>query len=160
MYAWEKLDFFIVDSNQNYYVEDNEKNIIQKFDKYGNFVVGYSFGIPIVGIRMEDDIVHVLTKNKKEYALEQKKIIYLNISDENNEKWYSYMDTDEYDKYYIFHRKISKVLDNENEEVIELKAPVLPIPTRWYCYCISFCLFTMFMKWLFSLKKKLPVYFK
>ena len=44
VHASESWDFFIIDDEDNFYVEDHEKNIVQRFNSKGEFQVGYSFG--------------------------------------------------------------------------------------------------------------------
>ena len=159
VYAQEEWDFFVVDKLENYYIEDHEKNLIQKFNKKGNFIKGYYMAEPIMGIKLVKDKVHLLTKSEEEYILLDNKIKYIGKSKEEDISWQSYFNTDIYEKYFINYNKVTKRLDSDTYIKIKLNTPIFPMLVRWHYYTIGILLGMLVISFFKSKEKTIVVDF-
>lgn len=153
VYALEQWDYFVADSKGTFYVENQEKNLIQKFDSDGNFQKAYYMGNEILGVCFEENVLHVLTKDGKEYCLLNDEIKSLGECNEDDPKWSSYEETREAGKYSIFHNKITRKT-RKGEKEIRLNTPIYPFPARWYFYGIVIFTFLCVIQWILGEKQR------
>lgn len=152
VHASESWDFFIIDDEDNFYVEDHEKNIVQRFNSKGEFQVGYSFGKTITDITIRKGKIHVLTRDNTEYVLETNQIIKWEGNEEQVTDWDAYYLTENYKKYTIDGNRVINIETNQCE--VELKTPKLAVSSRWYIYIITFIVASCYIGWIVYLPKK------